>query len=523
MRYMLMIGNMKFKLVDILFLLLAIIIFVWYISGYILPYRFDYDESDYMYAVDKGFIANYTDQHSISFYTFLKKGIESGKDEAKKTALSEYIRKTDDISFYRHYHGPMYFYYLVITKYFIGHSEYAMRCTTMGLHLLCFIAIYICCLWLFQNNSRQIALIASLMYITSVVNIESTSKITTHGFYVLTVILSLFALSDFIRRKKISSLYVSLLFLCTALFTLEYSVFLALTYLIVLFSFRKQLFLNWTKTEWRKFILKALGLCLIVFIVLWPGGLLKLTLIKNHIFLLYFTFIRQNVYTTLSFSEIWWQRIMQSPFEYCLLLATIVIVIYQMIRQKKHQSLAPFFIYFVLVSLTTLRNRSSYVQYISSLFPPLFIIASAVIVDYLKDKRRAMQYSISIILLLGLMVNNYFHHQTYRDKKRELARLDELVDYFQKYRLTTQAVLIPRLYVPTMHYYFQNAQLHSYEDITSLPKSLQKLSQVNIAGIVFESRSSDEWKSVIRDNHHTVPYLITQNMRTGEKIYFIKQ
>ncbi len=522
MKYTLIKENLKLKPVDILFLLLSIIIFVWYISGYILPYRFDYDESDYMYAVDKGFVANYTDQHSISFYTFMKKGIESGKDEAKKTALSEYIRKTDDISFYRHYHGPMYYYYLVITKYFIGNSEYAMRWATMGLHLLCFIAIYICCLWLFQNNSRQIALIASLMYITSVVNIESTSKITTHGFYVLTVILTLFALSNFIRTKKISSLYLSLIFLCTALFTLEYSVFLALAYLIVSFSFRKQLFLNWTKTEWRKFILKAVGLCLIVFILLWPGGLLKLTLIKNHIYLLYFTFIRQNIYTGSSFSGIWWQRITQSPFEYCLLLATTVIFIYQMVRKKKHQTLAPFFIYFVLVFLTTFRNRSPYVQYVSSLFPPLFIIASAVIVNYLKDKRRAMQYSISILILLGLLVNNYFHHQTYRDEKRELARLDELVDYFQKYRLTSQAVLIPRLYLPTMHYYFQNAQLHSYEDITSLPKSLQKLTQENIAGIVFESQSADDWKSVIPDNH-TVPYLITQNVRTGEKIYFIKQ
>src|SRR5690348_9525661 len=73
---------------------------------------FSYDEADYMYAGTRGIAANYLDSPSLSLFEFLRKGRELSANPGQGRSMSEYVRASGDITFYRHYHGPMYAYWL---------------------------------------------------------------------------------------------------------------------------------------------------------------------------------------------------------------------------------------------------------------------------------------------------------------------------------------------------------------------------------------------------------------------------
>ena len=89
--------------------------------------RFAYDEADYMYAVSKGFAANYLDRPTIPFATFVQKGMEEGMRQSGRVSLSEYIRASDDIAFYRHFHAPLYYYWVILHSTLLGTDEQATR------------------------------------------------------------------------------------------------------------------------------------------------------------------------------------------------------------------------------------------------------------------------------------------------------------------------------------------------------------------------------------------------------------
>ena len=83
-----------------------------------------YDEADYMYAASKGLCANYFDKNAIPFSTFVEQGLRKGLKREERTSLSDFMRRRDDITFYRHYHGPLYFYALSLSRSVLGKSEH---------------------------------------------------------------------------------------------------------------------------------------------------------------------------------------------------------------------------------------------------------------------------------------------------------------------------------------------------------------------------------------------------------------
>ena len=63
-----------------------------------------YDEADYMYAATLGFAANWSDTPSISVGDFVRAGRQGGA----RQSLSERVRGSNDVLFYRHFHGPLF-------------------------------------------------------------------------------------------------------------------------------------------------------------------------------------------------------------------------------------------------------------------------------------------------------------------------------------------------------------------------------------------------------------------------------
>src|SRR5882724_3141863 len=115
---------MKLERIDIVALLVLISVCGMFYGRVILRNRYGYDEADYMFAASQGLYANYIDKNTLSIAQFLRIGLNEGFQSANQTSLSEFIRTSEDIAFYRHYHGPLSLYGLIFWRYFVNNDEY---------------------------------------------------------------------------------------------------------------------------------------------------------------------------------------------------------------------------------------------------------------------------------------------------------------------------------------------------------------------------------------------------------------
>ena len=98
---------MQLKRTDIAVLLTLISLCELLYASVVSNNRYGYDEADYMYAASQGLYANYIDKNTLPLAQFLRIGLSKGFQRENRTSLSEFIRASGDIAFYRHYHGPL--------------------------------------------------------------------------------------------------------------------------------------------------------------------------------------------------------------------------------------------------------------------------------------------------------------------------------------------------------------------------------------------------------------------------------
>jgi hypothetical protein len=77
-------------------------------------FPFEYEEADYAFDAHLGGAANYTDSPTLPLINFIRQGLERGRSADARSGLSESIRSSNDVIFYRHWHGPLYFYGLML-------------------------------------------------------------------------------------------------------------------------------------------------------------------------------------------------------------------------------------------------------------------------------------------------------------------------------------------------------------------------------------------------------------------------
>src|ERR1700689_4857823 len=114
-----------------------------------------YDEADYMSAASLGFAANWSDTPSIPISDFVRAGLSRGSREA----LSEKIRRGHDVLFFRHFHGPL-FYYLLIPVSRLGWSEHAVRSAMLAIPVTSLAVIYFGC------DSSLAAFLAAMLFLS---------------------------------------------------------------------------------------------------------------------------------------------------------------------------------------------------------------------------------------------------------------------------------------------------------------------------------------------------------------------
>jgi hypothetical protein len=95
----------------LLVLAVLLAVFIPLFEHFTYPWPYSSDEADYMFAVSRGARANAFDTPTQSLPDFIRAGLNRGRS-IRRADLSEYIRASGDIAFYRHWHGPLYFYWL---------------------------------------------------------------------------------------------------------------------------------------------------------------------------------------------------------------------------------------------------------------------------------------------------------------------------------------------------------------------------------------------------------------------------
>ena len=164
------------------------------------PYA--YDEADYMWAGKQGLWANYTDQHGLSFFEFVRKGLELSRDPGKRTSFSQFIRSSGDIGMYRHYHGPMYALWLAVLHKAGVVRENVFRGSGLLIHFGTATAILLGFWAAFPSLPLFAGLVACALYVFNRTGLSAATEITQHGVFAFLCVATLFAASRFFRNLE---------------------------------------------------------------------------------------------------------------------------------------------------------------------------------------------------------------------------------------------------------------------------------------------------------------------------------
>jgi len=449
---------------DFIIILYLLLIFLFLQKNVISSNRFTYDEADYMYAVSKGLSANYFDKGAIPLSVFIEKGIDKGLNLSNKTNLSKFIRKSDDISFYRHYHGPLYFYYLSLLNRLKLETEYGVRWGSLLLLPIVSIAVFFLLQTYSQDNTA--AIIGSFLMITSPSLIGAFRIITPHGFYILVSLLTLFLLSIFLKKNNLIYWYLSIIFMAFSFLTMEFALLILVTFILCIFVKGSELFKNDSRCDILLFFTKSLGLFILVIFILWPGALLNFTLLKNYLFFAYFAIIRGNLYGSFTILQLFSNRFITSPIEYLMMLPWLFSFIYVFIIKRGNNYLLPFMIYSLLIFLTTLKITSANPTYIASFLSVMFVISSVMIdnwLNYLKDSR--IRRGLLLVLVIVILLNGMLY--LYKERNRFMYETNnytnKLIDYLKNHDLKVRKILIPSSYLPSVHFYYPYMEIEPFE------------------------------------------------------------
>ncbi len=351
------------------------------------PEPYGYDEADYMYAATLGFAANWSDTPSISMADFLGAGLSRGRDNPK--TLSERIRGTHDVLFYRHFHGPLYHYFLIPMSR-LGLSRRGVRTSLLAIPAVSLAVIYFGCLWLVPGPTAELtALLAGMLFLTSRSVVWST-ELAPHQLFALCSLACLIFLAKSIASGRRAYWYACIIASALAFCTLEVAFVLILTVAICGFIERA------TFGADLRFVVKSLALFLATVLAVWPAAILRLSFVKAYAVVAYLALMRESPWGHAGFIETWRARFFESPLEWAL------IVIAVLLGLRNRSRFYPLLLFAGLMIVATLGVLSSSARYTLPFMPALDLLAGLTLLPYLGPLRRPASFAVVALAVAGL-------------------------------------------------------------------------------------------------------------------------
>jgi hypothetical protein len=413
------------------------------------PYT--YDEADYMYAAAMGLAAHYTDSPTLQIADFVRTGLEQRRAAAERMDLSQSIRDSKDIVFYRHWHGPLYFYPLLILNS-LHLDEHTVRCVMLIVPILTALVLYLGSLWLIPGIAgADAAWLTSTLFLWSYVTVSAT-ELAPHQLFVLCYLTALLLLAKMIVTGERMYWFAAVVASALAFCALEIAFVLILTLVICCFLERRRL-----KTDFQ-FLVRSLLLFLATVLIVWPGAILKLSFLKAYAFMAYLAVYRKGAWGTVGFAETWWIRFAHSPVEWILIATAIVLFIRN--RNSAIRAAYPFLIFGLAMVLATLRVVSEMPRYALPFQPALEVFAGLVLAGALTPLAARIRIAAILAVCAALFFNTFFNIHGYPPDAG--ARDEEVLACIRKHHFEEKSLLVPQAYIPMLHYYFPKTHLRGY-------------------------------------------------------------
>ena len=401
-----------------------------------------YDEADYMFAASRGW-ANYTDHSSQPLVDYIRTGIREGRDPSHRAALSTQVRARGDVDFYRHWHGPLYFYWLAALAP-LHLDERATRSLSYVFSVLTAMVIYFGALWVFPGRSREpAALLSSALYLWSYATVFS-NEIAPHQLFVLCVVAALVLVMKWRVTGEQRFWYGAVVAAACAFCTLE----VAFVLLLALAAFAD-----------KGKAVKSLVLFLATVLIVWPAAVLKLSFAKAYLFMTYLALFRRSPWGEAGFFETWRHRFVQSPGEWILL--AIAAVLYCRPGQSvARKTLVPVTLYGVLMLVALLRVNSDTPRYMLPFLPAFQIAAGFTLASAIGICRPAARWISTAAILLAMLSSTYAQIRAH--PVLPAPRPSEVLAAVRSQNLEGKRLLAPQNDVPMIHYYLREVVLSGY-------------------------------------------------------------
>ncbi len=414
---------------------------------------YGYDESDYMHGAKLGLFVNYTDHGSLPIIDFIRTGLTRGRSASEHRALSEGVREGNDIAFYRHWHGPMFYYWLILVSQFAPDAN-GVRWASGIFPIASFLVIYFGCLWLTPGREGFLqALLCGALFLWSKTTAASL-ELAPHQFFVIWFTAGLFCLAKMVRTGQRKYFYLACMAAGFAFSTLEVTFVLVAVILACLFLERRALALDWP------FALRSVLLFLGAVLVSWPGAIFKLSFLKSYLGIAYLALFRKSPWGNVKLADTWRGRLLDSPVEWILILIAVGVIAAGW-RDPRRRYLYPFFLFAILMLLTVGRIPADAPRYALPFMPALQVLAGCTIGSILVKRPAVVAYGAGVALCAALFVTSWI--QLSKHPWREDPRPSAILSYIRQNHLETSTLIVPLAFLPTIHFYFPQTHLRSYE------------------------------------------------------------
>lgn len=412
-----------------------------------------FDEADYVTAARRGLRANYFDAGAMPILDFVKMGVSSAVLGQHGT-IAKKVRERNDINFYRHNHAPLMFYALAAAGKAFGSSDKVFRMVEWLSAVLIILAACWGMIMILGEEGRWIAFLAGLFIASSPMVHAISAHISVHALYTAIALLTIAMQIRYFQTGRIRDFYYFVSLMALAFLTNEFASFLlascVLGFLLVnndIFSFeQKSLRVSYH-------LMGGIALFVLIFLLLWPAGVFKLSVVKSYTFFAYFALVKKELaYGNQSVIQNWLQRLLQDPVESVLILFGLGFAVYGFIRIHLHRTLLPLLIYPAVIFAANILNRGASSVYVLSMYPPMLILSALGLVHLCRlNKNQVLGHGIALVTVAIAMIGNFTLHKM--EKPQDISPLQTAFTVLRANAGLDDKILVSYGYLPTMNYY----------------------------------------------------------------------
>ncbi len=427
---------------------------LWGLRGRAVGFSYGYDEADYLLTAEKGAFAHWWEVPSLSLGQF----VALGRGGSNRSELSALVRENGYVDFYRHWHGPLYFYWMMNVD---ARCEKCARLVQMIFHLAGFVLIFF---GVRALAGTPAAALASLAFLISYTNIQTGLQLIPHSLFTLCYAASLLAVAWWIRTGRTWAWYAAVIAAGLAFTTLEVALILMVTLIVSAWMQRRSL-----PEAWVRFAIRSLGVFLATVLVVWPAGLLKLSFLKAYAIMAYLAMFRKAAWGSENVAGSWIGRLESSPVEW-----TLFAVGLGLLAWKRWREMVPFAVFGVLmiaaVGKVAADDRLFLVPRYQAPYLTALLVLGCVAVVRMMPGSRAW---IAAGVLLGMLGWNAWR-QFEANPVPGYFPWKQVVQSLGRRSLDGQTVLVPQGALPVMRYYLRGVNWIPYLDEQTLPGDVDR-------------------------------------------------